>query len=60
MQDLRWYDSRNDDLSFVVEDRCWALILNVRSEGWLAALTSGRHWLGIKRFGDAWSAPTLE
>ena len=54
VQDLRWHDSRKGDLSFVTGEHCWAVILNVRSGGWLAALTGGRHWFGVKRFGDTW------
>ena len=54
LQDLRWHDSRKGDLSFVNGERCWAVMLNVRSSGWFAALTGGRHWFGVKRFGDMW------
>ena len=56
LQALRWHDNRDGDLFFVTDERCWALILNVRSNGWLAVLMGGRHWLGIRRFGDTWSA----
>ena len=53
-QELRWHDARDSAFERLEPAACWAIILNVRSGGLLAALTRGRHWLALRRIEGRW------
>ena len=49
-----WHDNRRRFDVADVPEQCCGLIVNVKSNAWLAAIIGGRHWISLRRIGRAW------